>query len=622
MRLLDTPQRLSFFASIKAGYALMSSKEKRRAVYLTFCMMIQGFLDTIPLIAVLPIISLVIQPETLTTNKYLAMLHTAVGSPSPLVFVNSMSVIVLLLMVLGAAADCTMSYLLNHYVAACQNRVSAEVLDECIHAPYSWYLTRNYATITRLLYDDVVMWSRGYIQRIMMILNNFILCVMTIAVVVALGSGTGIAASAVIGILAYAGFRFTKPILSRLAIQKRNALDNTMLAATQALSGIKDVKLSSREGYFINEFQTSYAVTSETHASLVVWQMLPPTILSFLGQAGLIIIVLLFWNTGKTSAEIATQLAILYLITTKIVPAISSLSSSIGPLLAAFPYIDGIYDLRASIRESMKQEQREDESKKPLVDSWQRLSMNQVSFCYPNSPTPAIDSMTMHLKRGQSYGLVGKSAAGKTTTVDLLVGLLRPTKGEVTIDDRSLSRFNLKNWQHKIGYVPQAPYIGDQSLRANVAFGIDPKTVDEEKVLQCLRWAHLGDLVNELEQGLDTRLGDRGLRLSGGQRQRIAIARALYNQPEILIFDEATSALDSLSEAEILNVLDSLHGKMTLIIIAHRLTTVAHCDELFILDEGKIVGQGSYESLKANHVLFQKMIAGFTPDALRASIPT
>src|SRR5262249_54800735 len=150
-----------------------------------------------------------------------------------------------------------------------------------------------------------------------------------------------------------------------------------------------------------------------------------------------------------------------------------------------------------------------------------------------------------------------------------------------------LSHFNLKSWQHKIGYVPQTPYIGDQSLCANVAFGIDAAKIDRDRVLQCLNWAHLGTLPQELENGLETRLGDRGLRLSGGQRQRIAIARALYNRPEILVFDEATSALDSISEAEILQVLDGLRGQVTLIIIAHRLMTVAHCDRLFILDEGR-----------------------------------
>jgi len=244
------------------------------------------------------------------------------------------------------------------------------------------------------------------------------------------------------------------------------------------------------------------------------------------------------------------------------------------------------------------------------VDGWRRVRLEKVGYQYPDASGWALRECSIALERSGAYGLVGPSAAGKSTLVDLLVGLLEPTEGRVWVDDDPLETLAPKSWQRRIGYVPQAPFIADASLRDNVAFGVPENDVDDARVMECLRLANVAELPAQLERGLDTRLGERGSRLSGGQRQRIAIARALYAGPELLVFDEATSALDSISEAEILAALDNLRGRMAVIIIAHRLSTVASCDQIFLLEEGRLVGCGTYRDLATSHPLFRKMVGG------------
>jgi ABC-type multidrug transport system fused ATPase/permease subunit len=383
-----------------------------------------------------------------------------------------------------------------------------------------------------------------------------------------------------------------------------------MLSATQVLAGIRDVKLCSRERYFVETFGETYKITTKTHAALNVLNITPPTVLKLVSQVGLMAMVLALWSFGSSSAEIAMQVGMLYLVAGKFVPAASSTSSLLGSLWNAAPQIEAIHRFSRSIEERIQQEHRGNDEIKPPVERWRTICFMGVGFQYPNSSELALRSVNLKVERGRSYAIVGRSAAGKSTLVDLLVALLPATEGKILIDDHPLESFNLQSWRSRIGYVPQSPYISDSTLRANVAFGIDQTKVDDEWVIECLRLANLEDLPHQLEKGLNTYVGERGIRLSGGQRQRIAIARALFNRPEVLILDEATSALDSISEREIMKALENLRQHMTLVIIAHRLTTVMSCDHIFLLENGSLVAEGNFAELAASQDLFRQMAAG------------
>jgi len=507
----------------------------------------------------------------------------------------------------SAIVNWSLLYLQNRYAAACQNRLAKELLDRCMQAPYSWFLGRNSLVLSRLVYDDVVVWSRGLIQRLMTMVNSLISVLMAVALVLALSLRTGIAVVAGVAILGYAAVYLTRPYLARLAETKRGAIDVVTLTANQALAGIKDIKLSSREAYFSELFRRAYATFTGAHAGLNVGQETPSALMTTLAQVMLVGLAMALWSMGVEPGRIATQLALIIIVSTKVVPSVGMLSMSVSGLVNSLPHVRAIHDVLTSLEVQGKLSSREGPGLK-RVDGWRRVRLEKVGYQYPDASGWALRECSIALERSGAYGIVGPSAAGKSTLVDLLVGLLEPTEGRVWVDDDPLEALAPKSWQRRIGYVPQAPFIADASLRDNVAFGVPENDVDDARVMECLRLANVAELPAQLERGLDTRLGERGSRLSGGQRQRIAIARALYAGPELLVFDEATSALDSISEAEILAALDNLRGRMAVIIIAHRLSTVASCDQIFVLEEGRLVGCGTYRDLATSHPLFRQMV--------------
>ncbi len=604
-----------FLRSVLAGLRLLSSREKRTAAVLTVAIALNGIVEMASVACVLPFINVIIQPNSVHTNRVLRSLFINLHVESFDRFVVVFGMGVMLLMVFTTAFKWASVYRLHNYIASCQNRLTQDLLHECIYAPYSWFLGRNYATLSRLIYEDILVWSRSLVHRVMTMVENVVTVSAAVALVLVVSLWTGLLAMVVVGLVAFTVFFLTRPLLIHWASIKRRSVDTTVLAVTQITAGIRDIKLSARESYFTRSFQSAYLTMANAQAKANIWHATPSMAMTLLGQLALVAIALGLFLMDLDSGKIATQLALLIIVTTKMLPAVNSFSSSLGDLWNAFPYVEGIYGIRKSIAAEAQRVFVEHPPQGKVLSEWNQIAFHEVGFMYAGPSDWAMKGINVLLKRGGSYGVVGRSAAGKSTLVDLMVGLLQPTEGQILIDDSPLSHLELKSWQKQIGYVPQSPFIIDDSLRTNVAFGVPPNEVKDDRVVKCLQLAGLGTLTSGPGDGLDARVGDRGMRLSGGQRQRIAIARALYNAPAILVFDEATSALDTITEEEILKTLDNLKGHTTLVIIAHRMTTVAHCHEIFLLDEGKLVGQGSYDDLKANHPLFKKMVAGFKPEA-------
>lgn len=281
------------------------------------------------------------------------------------------------------------------------------------------------------------------------------------------------------------------------------------------------------------------------------------------------------------------------------------LSTGAAVLWDALPYMQGIVTLRNEIK--MARTLPSDSNQPSVPAAWHRIVFKDVFYRYPSADEPILCGIDLALERGKSYGIVGPSGGGKSTLVDVLAGLLIPHRGRVTIDGTPLSALSVASWRAQIGYVSQAPFMLNGSLRANVAFGVQPDKIDDVLIWECLRQAHLEDIALKLEHGLDTELGDRGLRLSGGQRQRIAIARALYKQPQLLILDEATSALDGISEQAIRMAIMELHGRITVVTVAHRLTAIREYNQIILLTGGRLTAQGTYEELLTTSPLFRDL---------------
>jgi len=291
----------------------------------------------------------------------------------------------------------------------------------------------------------------------------------------------------------------------------------------------------------------------------------------------------------------------------RLLPAAQQIYQGIAQTRAGTATLDAIY---ADLCERERLAPMAARAPEPLHPQ-QGVGFAGVTYRYPNAPTDALQQIDLDLPVGSALGIVGTTGAGKTTLVDVLLGLLRPTAGAITVDGQPVTDDNLRAWQRSLGYVPQDIFLTDATVTENIAFGIEPAQIDTEQVERCARLAQVHDFVtNEMPEGYDTIVGERGVRLSGGQRQRIGIARALYHNPDILVFDEATSALDTVTERAVMQAIDALHGTKTLVIIAHRLSTVAHCDQVMLLDHGRVEGCGTFDELKAGNERFRRMASG------------
>ena len=482
-------------------------------------------------------------------------------------------------------------------------------MQECLEAPYLWHLKQNTAVLTRMFFGDIQLWGGDFTQMLLMITQKMIVVIMAITLILYSAPLNGLIALLIIATIISAILSLSKPSITRLSSHQRMKSDKIVMASTQCFSGIKDIKLSSRERFFINLYANAFWSFSKARMLLATWKHVPPTLLVFLGQIGLILIAVMLWKMQLSSGEIAANMALLVLVSSRLIPAMNRVTADLTGLWSTFPYIERLSILKNALQDQTKNSHdvKSNEMIHPM--KWNKVKLENISFEYDNNSKIAIDNVSLEIDLGKSYGIAGPSGSGKSTLVNIILGLIQVKRGNVFLDDQILSDSNIYSWQKNIGYVPQDPFIMDDTLRANVAFGIPSEKIDDQRVWECLEMANIKDFCKELEDELDTNIGNEGARLSGGQKQRLAIARSLYDEPNLLVLDEATSSLDSISQQAIQKTIKELHGTVTVIIIAHRLSTIKDCDLIHVLDEGALIQSNTYEVLKESCTLFKKLIS-------------
>ncbi len=556
--------------------------------------------------SVLPFVNLVVDPAVLDGTGRIAALHRALGEPEHGTFVVIAGLASTAAVVLSSLASMLSQALATRFSATCQERLGSDLIRLCLSAPYAWFLGQNAQLLARYFHNHLVVWSRDVIRRIFLIVNQAFLVLLPAALLLVFAPALGAAVLAGVVVLTGALLAFVRQRTRRFIALKGEAEDRSTMLASETMAGIKDIKLSSRERVFAGLFTRSYHMFARANARANIWSLLPVGVAVLLGQLTLILVAYLFWHAGLSPGEITAQIALVVLVTSRIVPASNQLSASILSLWGMIPWTDALYDLHRTLVQAGGGMLEQDVVR---AAPWRAVAFHGVSFHYPENRFPAVRDLSFRLEQGRAYAFVGPSGAGKSTAIDILLGLLVPSDGQVQVDGRPLAEFGAKAWQAGIGYVPQSPFVADDTIRANVAFGVKPEDIDDATVSRCLEMAMLGETLRGLPDGLDTRLGDRGTRLSGGQRQRVAIARALYNKPDLLVLDEATSALDSISEAGIRDAIAALAGRVTTVTIAHRLSTVRHCDAIFLMSDGHVVAVGTWDELHRSSSLFRQLAA-------------
>ena len=392
-------------------------------------------------------------------------------------------------------------------------------------------------------------------------------------------------------------FFVLKPRLNKIGRKNQEIQSRIAKWRIQSIYGLKDVKVLNREEFFIRNYYESGSIGANVARNYAVLNNLPRLLIETIFMVSMLAFIMVYILSGGNINVLIPQLTAFAVAAIRIMPSANRINTYISEIAYAQPCLDYLYE---NLNESMKLDVngsvtgygKEGKAKlKEQVTLHDKIVLENITFAYPGTEKNIFTNARMEVKRGQSVGIMGPSGAGKSTIVDILLGLLHAQSGSITWDGRNIFD-NYESWLAQIGYIPQSIYLVDESIRDNIAFGIDADKIDEKRIWEVLEEAQLKEFVEELPEGLDTTIGDRGVRISGGQRQRLGIARALYHDPEILVFDEATSALDNDTEQAVMDAVNSFHGKKTMVIIAHRLNTIAKCDVIYKVENEKIIEVG------------------------------
>lgn len=484
-------------------------------------------------------------------------------------------------------------------------QISHRLMSSYMQAPYTFHLERNTAELLRNITQEVNLLIGNVLTMILDVSKQAII---TIAILLFLFIAEPLISLLVIlfsGIASGSFLYFTKKKVKAYGKREQQHRSEMIKAVNQGLGGIKDARVLNREAEFIEKFRTEVRDSTRLLTYITYTRRIPQPLMEVTAVFSMLLIAsFLVWQ-GRPMEAIVPIMTLFAVAIIRLMPAVKSLTSDYTHIIYNIVTLDPIYNDLKELENSSKKFRKDRKESRPLkLES--SIEARDVTYAYPNSDEQALNRVSFIIPQGDAVAFVGESGAGKTTVVDLLLGLLEPSSGEILVDGKNIQE-NLSAWQRNIGYIPQSIYLADDTLRSNIAFGIPKKDIEDEKVMKALELAQIKDLTNRLPEGLDTILGEHGTRLSGGQRQRVGIARALYHDPQVLVMDEATSALDNITEKEITKAIESLKGERTVIMIAHRLTTVESCDRLYLMKDGKIKDKGTYRELVDSNSEFRKM---------------
>ena len=568
---------------IKQVLSILNRGEKIKLVILFFMVGLGSILELLGVSAFSPLINLITDPSIIHTKWYLEWLYQALRIQDTRRFLSVVILIIIAIYIIKNVYLIWERNILYRYIFNVQKRVSVKLLKAYLNEPYSFFLTRNTAVLQRSLQSDTDSFVKA-IKHFLELMIEAITCVVIIVYLFLVShSMTIIIAVILVGLVGFFALT-TKKKTQKLGRDSQKYKAEIYQYMNQALGGVKEIKVLNREHTFLDKYEDSFGKFTYAQRVSEILGMVPKYCVEASCMTGLLVAILLKMYFGqKDLIDFIPQLSVFAIASVRLLPSVGRINQYFTYILYEQPSIALVYhDLQEveNIEEQTKQNQ-----------DWKlksELRICSISYHYPNTDKNVLENASMVIRKGTMVGLVGASGAGKSTLADIILGLLTPQMGKIYADDLDVLK-NVQTWQQEIGYIPQVIYLSDDSIRNNIAFGVPEDEIDDTRVRLAAEQAQLADFIDLLPDGYQTSVGDRGIRLSGGQRQRIGIARALYNDPELLILDEATSALDHDTETAVMEAIDHLQGQKTMIIIAHRLSTIANADYIYEVADGKIV---------------------------------
>lgn len=462
--------------------------------------------------------------------------------------------------------------------------LSCKVMNSYLEQDYFFHVKSNSADLIRNVYNDTNMFYVAVLNVIQLISELCTIAAIGVYLFIKDGMLT-LGIGVIVGSFTFFFMRFYKNRLKHMGEEYRRLYAGIVKCMQQSFGGIKEIKVANREKFFADEFDSINYDLAKNQKDNALLNSIPKPVMEAACIGSLMIIVIIKACTGEISAAFATTLGVFAMGAMRLLPSVNKISAYISTLMYSRAFVESVYTERQRMLAIAKRKSEENTVQDISFENGIRVE--NMTFSYEEGSDNVINDANLTIEKNTSVAFIGPTGAGKTTMVDIILGVLKPVKGRILVDRSDIAGC-MDAWHKKVGYIPQNIYLMDESLRRNIAFGVPEDEIDDEKVWRVIREAQLENVVKEMEGGLDTVIGEMGVRLSGGQRQRIGIARALYREPEVLVLDEATSALDTETERAVMEAIDSLHGRMTLIIIAHRLSTIRNCDVVYEVKEGRV----------------------------------
>lgn len=594
-------------ATIKNILYLLTPDERRKAGVLFIAIMLMALAQVGGVASIMPFMGVVSNPDLVNSNPYLSYIYKTLGFTEVNHFLFFLGAAVLVTLTCTSAFAAFVTWGSLRFTAMRWHTLSQRLLAKYIQQDYAFFLRRNTSELTKNIFEEVTRVVTGVLMPSAELVAQATLAVAIIIFLIVIDPLLALLSVAVLGTAYGIIYYFTHSRLARLGAATVQANRERFKAAAEVLGGIKEIKLYGKERPFLTRYEDPSRSASRYRARHQIMSRLPKYAVETTAFGGILLIVLYLLQSGREIGSIIPLISLYAFAGYRLIPALQMVyrqSTTVRYNLASLDVLRE--ELTDADRPTLNIDDDDDDL--PPMPFQRTLSLSNISFRYSDSETDIVKKINFSIRANESIGMVGSTGCGKSTVVDLVLGILTPTSGEIRVDDETLRPDNIRAWQKNIGYVPQSIYLIDDTIKRNIALSTDDSSIDMSAVERAAHIACAHDfIVSELPDGYDTVIGERGVRLSGGQRQRIGIARALYRDPKVIIFDEATSALDSSTENTIMSRIYEMSGTKTMIMVAHRISTLRGCDRIIVFRNGEIEHEGSFKDLIQSSPEFRKL---------------
>lgn len=585
-------------------YQLLTPQERRRSLIVVLAVILMGFAEMVGVASIVPFLTVLADPDALQSQPYLMWAYSVSGLESTRQFLVLLGLAVVSLFIASIVFKALGNYVIIRFTAMRRFSLSSRLVNGYLNQPYEWFLNRHSSELGKTILSEVDQAVGSGLLPLWNLVAAFVGAAFLLALLVVVSPWLAFYLALLLGGAYLVIYACLRPMVRRLSEEHFNQTRLKFKIVSEAFGGIKEIKVSGLERTFCDRYQEPAKRSSRVEAAVQLVSQTPRFLLEGVAFGSMLAVSLYLFQTPQGLAGALPTLGLYALAGYRLLPTLQQIYLSFTQLRYTEVVVNNLHAELQLLQELPGPCEGQEQS----IHLSKAISLENVSYRYPNASSPTLSELNIEIPVKQTIGLVGSTGSGKTTCVDIILGLLQPSHGSLCIDGIPLSPSHLRGWQKVIGYVPQTIYLSDDTLAANIAFGIPPNEIDMNLVQAAAKIANLHDfVVSDLPEQYQTKIGERGVRLSGGQRQRIGIARAFYHRPQVMVLDEATSALDNQTEVAVMDAVANVGSQITLIIIAHRLSTVQGCDKIYMLDRGRVVGSGSYSELINSSPQFREL---------------